>query len=79
MSTVQNMSVLTAGNAPQATPSIIVLATTVLFANASAISHTSVQTAGAPSDDPGHIVSDCPFLEDPSQGVIFNEGDPEGL
>ena len=30
-------------------------------------------------DDPGHIVSNCPFSEDPSQGVIFNEGDPEGL
>ena len=30
-------------------------------------------------DDPGHVIGDCPFSEDPSQGVIFNEGDPEGL
>ena len=30
-------------------------------------------------DDPGHVVSNCPFSEDPSQGVIFNEGDPKGL
>ena len=30
-------------------------------------------------NDPGHAVTDCPFSEDPSSGVIFNEGDPEGL
>ena len=30
-------------------------------------------------NDPGHIVADCPFLEDPSSGVIFNGRDPEGL
>ena len=30
-------------------------------------------------DNWGHIVADCPFSEDPSSGVIFNKGDPEGL
>ena len=30
-------------------------------------------------DNPGHIIGNCPFSEDPSQGVIFNEEDPEGL
>ena len=30
-------------------------------------------------DDPGHIIADCPFLEDSSSGVFFNDGDPEGL
>ena len=30
-------------------------------------------------DDPGHVIGDCPFSEDPSQGIIVNEGDPEGL
>ena len=48
-STVQSMSVLTADNTPWATPSTVVLATTVLFANALAISHVSVQTNGVPS------------------------------
>ena len=43
------MSVLTADNVPWATPSTVLLATTVLFADASAISHASVQTDGAPS------------------------------
>ena len=47
--TVQSMSVLTANNVPWATPSIVALATTVLFADASAISRTSVQTGDAPS------------------------------
>ena len=48
-STVQNMSALTADNVPQATPSIIALATTVLFADVLAISCVSVQTDNAPS------------------------------
>ena len=30
-------------------------------------------------DAPDHLLVDCPFAEDPSQGVVFNEGDPEGL
>ena len=30
-------------------------------------------------NDPSHVVTDCPFSEDPSSGVIFNNGDPEGL
>ena len=47
--TVQSMSVLTANNVPWATPSIVALATTVLFADTSAISRTSVQTGDAPS------------------------------
>ena len=38
-----------ADNVPQATPNIVALATTVLFADASAISRASVQIAGAPS------------------------------
>ena len=49
MLTVRSMSALTANNAPRATPSIIALATTVLFADASAISHVSVWTDDAPS------------------------------
>ena len=49
MLTVRSTSVLTADNAPQATPSIVALATTVLFADASAISHVSVWTDDAPS------------------------------
>ena len=48
-STVPSTSVLTADNVPRATPNIVALATTVLFANASAISHVSVQTGNAPS------------------------------
>ena len=47
--TVQSMSVLTANNVPWATPSIVALATTVLFADASAISCVSVRTGDAPS------------------------------
>ena len=49
MLTVPSTNVLTADNAPWATPNIVALATTVLFADASAISHTSVQTGDAPS------------------------------
>ena len=49
VSTVPSMSVLTAGKVPQATPSIAALATTVLFADASAISRMSVQTDDVPS------------------------------
>ena len=49
MLTVQSTSVLTADNVPQATPSTVVLATTVLFANTSVISHVSVQTDDAPA------------------------------
>ena len=30
-------------------------------------------------DTPDHLLVDCPFAEDPSPGVIFNEGDPNGL
>ena len=30
-------------------------------------------------NDPSLIVTDCPFSEDPSSGVIFNDRDPEGL
>ena len=30
-------------------------------------------------DASDHLLVDCPFVEDPSLGVIFNEGDPEGL
>ena len=30
-------------------------------------------------NDPGHVVTDCPFLEDPSSGVIFNDGGPKGI
>ena len=30
-------------------------------------------------NNPGHVITDCPFSEDPSSGVIFNDGDPEGL
>ena len=30
-------------------------------------------------DTPNHLLADCPFVEDPSSGVIFNEGDPKGL
>ena len=30
-------------------------------------------------DASDHLLVDCPFAEDPSPGVIFNEGDPEGL
>ena len=47
-STVPSTSVLTANNVPQATPNIVALATTVLFANASATSHVSVPTGDAP-------------------------------
>ena len=47
-STVPSTSVLTADNVPQATPSIVALATTVLFADASATSHVSVPTSNAP-------------------------------
>ena len=49
MSTVQNMNVLTAVNALQATPSTFALATTVLFANALVTSPVSVLTDNAPS------------------------------
>ena len=49
VSTVRSTSALIVGNMPQATPSIIALTTTVLFANASAISHASVWTDNAPS------------------------------
>ena len=30
-------------------------------------------------DDPGHIIADCPFSEDPSSRVIFNNRDPKGI
>ena len=30
-------------------------------------------------DDPGHVIANCPFSEDPSSGVIFNNGDPKGI
>ena len=30
-------------------------------------------------DNLGHIITDCPFSEDPSQGVIFNDRDPDRL
>ena len=30
-------------------------------------------------DASNHLLVDCPFAEDPSSGVIFNDGDPEGL
>ena len=30
-------------------------------------------------NNPSHIVTDCPFLEDPNSRVIFNNGDLEGL
>ena len=30
-------------------------------------------------DNPGHIIADCPFSEDPSSGVIFNDSDPKGI
>ena len=45
----RSTSALTAVNVPQATPSIIALTTTVLFASASATSPVSVQTNYAPS------------------------------
>ena len=48
-STVLSTSALTADNTPRATPNIIALATTVLFADASAISRASVQIDDAPS------------------------------
>ena len=30
-------------------------------------------------DNLKHVIADCPFSEDPSAGVIFNNTDPEGL
>ena len=30
-------------------------------------------------NDPGHVITDCPISEDTSSGVIFNDGDPEGI
>ena len=30
-------------------------------------------------DAPNHLLVNCPFVEDPSSGIIFNDGDPEGL
>ena len=30
-------------------------------------------------NNPGHIITNCLFMEDPSQGVIFNKGGLEGL
>ena len=49
MSTAPSTSVLTADRVPWATPSIVALTTTVLFADASAISHVSVQIDDVPS------------------------------
>ena len=49
MLTVRSTSVLTADNVPRATPSIVALATIVLFADTLAISHASVRTDSAPS------------------------------
>ena len=46
--TVQNMNAPTVDNAPLATPNIVAIATTVLFAAASATPPITVQTATAP-------------------------------
>ena len=79
VSTVLSMNAPTASNTPQATPNTAVCTTTVLLPVLRPCPHYCPDRLCTLCNDPGHVITNCPFSEDPSSDVIFNNGDPEGI